>query len=482
MRQGDVMIEGLATFLGMRHADLRTFRVVCDIGSRDGSQALQLARLFPEAEVVAIECNAQTIEACRRKVARNPRVKLVEKAINSFTGRCDFYAIDPERTITSWEDGNPGASSLFVANGDYTVETYVQNKVEVECIRLDDLCTQRGIDAIDLIWMDLQGAELLALESAGAFLDKVRYIYTEVSHRPIYKGQCLFEDVEAFLTSRGFRRRTAIDRSRWQQDAIYENTRELIDVVIPSVAADRRMAGLAARAARKFAGDVRHVYVVGAEDPGIAGTRFIDEKTFPFDPAEIRQHVGPPETAEIYLRQLIRLYFPLVNSGCLEHVLAVDSRTIFLNACRFLEGGRSVFNFGDDYHAPDFAHMARLHPRLHRMFAYSGDTGCMLFRRSWLDELHKEIEAQHAGAPFWKAYLHAIEPRDADRGASDSELYFNFCLLFHAGELTLRRLRWSEAASLDDVRVDRLDYARLQDGSIDLRSLEDRVFPGSSAD
>jgi FkbM family methyltransferase len=473
------MIEGLATFLRARRTDFRTFRVVFDIGSRDGSQALQLAGLFPEAEVIAIECNAQTIEACRRKVERNPRVKLVEKAINSYTGCCDFYPIDPERTITTWEDGNPGASSLFVANGEYPVETYVQKKVEVECIRLDDLCTQQGIDAIDLIWMDLQGAELLALESAGTFLDRVRYIYTEVSHRPIYNGQCMFEDVEAFLTARGFRRCTAIDRSRWQQDAIYENTRELIDVVIPSGATDRHMVSLATRAARNFAGDVRHVYVVGAEDPQIAGTRFIDERAFPFDPAEIRQRIAPSELAETYLLQLVRLYFPLVSRGCLEHVLAVDGRTIFLNSCRFLEGGRSVFNFGDDYHARDFEHMARLHPKLHRMFAYSGNTGCMIFRRAWLDELHKDIEAQH-GAPFWKAYLNAIESHGAERGASDYELYFNFCLLFHPGELIIRRLRWREAAALDEVRTDRLDYVNLQDGPIDLRQLEDRILPAQS--
>ena len=36
---------------------------------------------------------------------------------------------------------------------------------------------------IDLLWIDLQGAELLALQSAGGLLEKTRYIYIEVSHR-----------------------------------------------------------------------------------------------------------------------------------------------------------------------------------------------------------------------------------------------------------------------------------------------------------
>jgi len=219
------MIERLANFLSRRGVDFRTFGVIFDIGSRDGLQAIELSNIFPDANVVAIECNPATLDKCHGNISQNPRITLVDKAINAYTGRCAFYPTDPSRTITTWADGNPGASSLFVATGDYPAEKYVQNRVEVDCIRVDDLCAQLKIDTIDLIWMDLQGAELLALQSAGTLLDKVRYIYTEVSHRPIYSGQCLFDDVDAFLTARGFRLRTKIDRSRWQQDIIYENTR-----------------------------------------------------------------------------------------------------------------------------------------------------------------------------------------------------------------------------------------------------------------
>ena len=471
------MIEGLAKFLAACGVGLDTFATVFDIGSRDGRQALELARLFREADVVAVECNRQTLETCRRNLARAPRVRLVEKAINSHTGRCAFFPIDPARTITSWADGNPGASSLFVANGDYPVETYVQNEVEVDCIRLDDLCGELGIEAIDLIWMDLQGAELLALRSAGALLEKVRYIYTEVSHRPLYHGQCLFEDVEAFLTGRGFKRRTQIDRARWQQDAIYENTRQLIDVVIPLGPEDHDIADLSVRSVRGFVRDVRRVHVVSAEDPRIDGARFVPERAFPFDADAVRRVLGADARAGWYLRQLTRLYFPLVDRTCLEHVLAVEADTVFLNPCRFMEEKRPIFNFGDEYHAPYFEHMARLCPGLHRMFAYSGIANCMLFTRSWLRELHGEVEARHGERPFWEAYLEAIEPAERERGASEYELYFNFCLMFHAGDLTIRRLRWGSAAGVDDLQPDRLDYVSLpqasRKGPLDRRRLEE---------
>src|SRR5947208_27178 len=148
------MIERLVDFLRRRGVDFATLSTVFDIGSRDGLQAVELAAAFSDARVVAIECNPNMLQTCRRNIAPYERISLVDKAINSFTGQCRFYPIDQERTVTDWPDGNPGASSLFLARDDYPAEKYVQNEVAVECTRLDELCRQLNIDAIDLIWMD----------------------------------------------------------------------------------------------------------------------------------------------------------------------------------------------------------------------------------------------------------------------------------------------------------------------------------------
>ena len=107
------MIEGLAKFLSATGVDFGSFSTVFDIGSRDARQAVQLSKLFANATVVAIECNPETLDQCRRNVAGNERIKLVEKAVNSYTGRCRFFPIDTKRTVTTWTDGNPGASFSF---------------------------------------------------------------------------------------------------------------------------------------------------------------------------------------------------------------------------------------------------------------------------------------------------------------------------------------------------------------------------------
>jgi hypothetical protein len=53
--------------------------------------------------------------------------------------------------------------------------------------------------------------------------------------------------------------------------------------------------------------------------------------------------------------------------------------------------------------------------------------------------------------------------------------------MFHASDLIIRRFRWSNAAAIDDVQPDRLDYVSLhhhmQKEPIDRRRLEQLVFP-----
>ena len=133
---------------------------------------------------------------------------MINKAVNDHDGTCIFNAIDPEKTETPWFDGNRGASSLFKSNGAYNhIETYVQKELEVSCTQLKTFCKENNIDHVDLIWMDLQGAELIALESMGKeLLSTVQVIHTELETTPIYKNQCLYSDVHQFLKTNGMYR------------------------------------------------------------------------------------------------------------------------------------------------------------------------------------------------------------------------------------------------------------------------------------
>ena len=61
-----------------------------------------------------------------------------------------------------------------------------------------------GLQFIDYIKVDTQGSELDILKGAGEYLKTARCIDIEVEFNPIYEGQCLFWEVDAYLRSNGF--------------------------------------------------------------------------------------------------------------------------------------------------------------------------------------------------------------------------------------------------------------------------------------
>lgn len=69
--------------------------------------------------------------------------------------------------------------------------------VEVQCWRLDDFCAQHGIDHIDFIWMDVQGAERLVFDGAPNMLPKTRLIWTEYDSGTLYKDSSSIDDILA---------------------------------------------------------------------------------------------------------------------------------------------------------------------------------------------------------------------------------------------------------------------------------------------
>lgn len=77
----------------------------------------------------------------------------------------------------------------------------VLETMEVDTVRLDDVPETEGLDMISI---DIQGAELMALQGAVNRLSTALLIHCEVEFVPIYKGQPLFSEVEIFMRSQGF--------------------------------------------------------------------------------------------------------------------------------------------------------------------------------------------------------------------------------------------------------------------------------------
>lgn len=99
-------------------------------------------------------------------------------------------------------------------------------KVSVKTIKIDDLLRRENIDAtsIDMINLDIQGAELLALKGASELLHHVKWIYTEVNVKELYSGCCMMNEIDDYLTKYSFfRAATQMTPHGWG-DALYIKT------------------------------------------------------------------------------------------------------------------------------------------------------------------------------------------------------------------------------------------------------------------
>jgi hypothetical protein len=70
-----------------------------------------------------------------------------------------------------------------------------------------------NIESVDLLWLDLQGVEPDVLMASNQ-LQKVKYIYSEVSVLENYENQILYEDFKKFMIDNGYK--VHFEDIRWE--------------------------------------------------------------------------------------------------------------------------------------------------------------------------------------------------------------------------------------------------------------------------
>lgn len=199
------------------------FLTIFEFGSRYGEDTVEFAKLNPDATIYAFECNFKTVDKCRNNVEKFNNVIFTNTAIGNTEGEIDFYSIDEKNTLSDWPDGNQGASSLLEANKSYHAEKYSQTKNTVPITTLRKFLNRNNISEISLLWMDIQGAEKMALEGLGDRLQDVKLIHLEVEFKEVYKNQPLFKEMNRYFSDNNFILLGFTNLGRSAGDAVYLN-------------------------------------------------------------------------------------------------------------------------------------------------------------------------------------------------------------------------------------------------------------------
>jgi len=72
-------------------------------------------------------------------------------------------------------------------------------KITVNTRSLDSFCEENGIDHIDFMWMDVQGAEKEVFLGAKNMIGKIDYVYTEYHEEEMYEGATNLQTVSDLL-------------------------------------------------------------------------------------------------------------------------------------------------------------------------------------------------------------------------------------------------------------------------------------------
>ncbi len=182
------------SFRALTDTDVRV--KVVDVGANPIDSTPPYASLLRrgDADVVGFEPNREGL--AKLDLRKGPFETYLPHAIGDGKRHTLHFCQAPG--MTSLLQPNPAVLNLFHG---FPIWGQVLATEEVDTIRLDDIPETAGVD---LLKMDIQGAELMVLRNAEARLADALVIQTEVEFLPMYIDQPLFGDLDLFLRQHGF--------------------------------------------------------------------------------------------------------------------------------------------------------------------------------------------------------------------------------------------------------------------------------------
>jgi FkbM family methyltransferase len=229
--------------------------VILDIGACEGEDSIRYGRLFADARIFSFEPLPANQEIIRANFARyGSAAELVPVALADRAGPATFHvsAGRPAELFSGpeWNYGNK-SSSLLPPKAAEKMHGWIDfpSTITVSTETLDAFRAARGLDWIDFVHLDVQGAEGLVLAGGEATLPRVGAVWLEVTTRELYRGQPLAAQIDATMRRQGFALAFAVQHEI-EGDRLYLNLRRGRNLLWLCAQRLRRLLAAGARALR----------------------------------------------------------------------------------------------------------------------------------------------------------------------------------------------------------------------------------------
>jgi FkbM family methyltransferase len=185
-------------FRNLRHLPRLEYRSVIDGGANSGAFTDAFLQLHRPERLVLVEPIPELAEKLCARYAAKAGISVVSAALSDRNGQARFE-INRSEASSSLLPIDPRNTEWF------SRDLRVARTVEVPTMTLPALMEEQGLETLELLKLDLQGAERFVLTGGVTVLERVRVIYTEVFFEQLYAGAWLFPEMNSFLAGCGFK-------------------------------------------------------------------------------------------------------------------------------------------------------------------------------------------------------------------------------------------------------------------------------------
>ena len=167
-----------------------------DIGASKGDFSKSLSSFYKIKKGIIVEPIPDRMPVLRANFSDNSIYSVLNIAVSNKIGETDFFVSEYDVL-----------SSLMEMKREYEIPFNIssQVKITVKTNTLDNISMDFKKDIIDIIKIDVQGAEHLVLNSGLSTLKMTKLLYTEFSYKPMYESSSTFFDLFKILTENNFR-------------------------------------------------------------------------------------------------------------------------------------------------------------------------------------------------------------------------------------------------------------------------------------
>ena len=173
--------------------------VILDIGAHRGETAEKYRTRFPEAVIYCFEPSPDSAEALKKKFCDDPQTTVISSAVADRPGQRTLHINEIDQTNSLLHEATSSRRYL-------PKQAFTKAMIQTEVTSVDEFIRTFPLERIDILKMDIQGGELMALKGAAETLSEkqIPVIYAEIMFIPHYENQPLLNEIWDFLGQFGY--------------------------------------------------------------------------------------------------------------------------------------------------------------------------------------------------------------------------------------------------------------------------------------